>query len=158
MMTIKEAMKKINLLQQQIDNLVYEESQNNFSVYVDPTDKDESDYNLSHTTQAIEVLQEEILFLRRKINAANIKTSIGIEDYSISDALVKIAQLSSNANRYLTLSQQKQRTRNVTYNGVIEVTEMLFDVKEAYEKYLEVSEKIHALQTAIDKANILTEI
>ncbi len=158
MMTIKEAMKKINLLQQQIDNLVYEESQNNFSVYVDPTDKDESDYNLNHTTKAIEVLQEEILFLRRKINAANIKTSIGIEDYSISDALVKIAQLSSNANRYLTLSQQKQRTRNVTYNGVIEVTEMLFDVKEAYEKYLEVSEKIHALQTAIDKANILTEI
>lgn len=156
--TIKEAMKHINFLTQQINSLIQDENNNNFIVYSEKEDKEESDYSFVKTNQKIENLNQEILKIRNVINKANQVVKVGIEDYTISDALIRIAQLSTLSERYEMLASNKQKSRNTTYSGQVEYTEYLYDVKEANKLYLETVEKIHALQTAVDKANILTEI
>lgn len=157
-MTIKEAMKRIDFLERQIDGMLQFEVMNNYIVYADDEEYEVSDYNFPEVTIKIEQFQAEVLKLRKAINQANQKTLINIGDYTISDALVRMAQLNKNAERYLGLSQQKQKQREVTYNGQVEFTERLYDVNEAYNLYLATIEEIHELQTAIDKANILSEI
>lgn len=156
--TIKEAMKKINFLQQQISGLLNDEQLNNYTMYINPKDKEVTDYSFADISQKLDALQNEVLLLRRIVNKANQETLVGIEDYSISDALVKIGLLNQKANRLRDLGSEKQRQRSTTYNGVIETTERLYDVKVAHQQYLDTVEEIHKLQTAIDKANILTEI
>lgn len=156
--TIKEAMKHVNFLQQQITALLQAENNDNYIRYTSEVDKEVSDYNFHEVNQAIEALNQEILSIRSAINKANQVTKVGIEDYTISDALIRIAQLNAQAERYRNLSTYKQKTRESTYSGNIEYTEFLFDVKEAQKLHLETVEAIHELQTAVDKANILTEI
>lgn len=156
--TIKEAMKKINFLQQQLSGLLNDEQLNNYTMYIDVKDKEETDYDFDAITREMDDLQNQILLIRRAVNKANQETLVGIQDYTISDSLVKIGLLNEKANRLRDLSTYKQRERSTTYNGVIETTERLYDVKIAHQQYMDTVEEIHSLQTAIDKANILTEI
>lgn len=156
--TIKEAMKKINFLQQQLSGLLNDEQLNNYTMYIDVKDKEETDYDFDAITREMDDLQNQILLIRRAVNKANQETLVGIQDYTISDSLVKIGLLNEKANRLRDLSTYKQRERSTTYNGVIEITERLYDVKIAHQQYMDTVEEIHSLQTAIDKANILTEI
>ena len=156
--SIKELMKYANFLQEQIDALTQAETINNYVVYSDKSDIEVSDYSFEETNQKINVFNQEILAIRSAINKANQEIKIGIEDYTISDGLVRIAQLSHESNRLNMLASNKQKTRASNYSGTVEFTEYLYDVKEAQKLYLDTIEKIHALQTAIDKANILTEI
>lgn len=156
--TIKESMKHISLLQQQINSITQEENNNNFINYATSKDKDETDFDFEAVNQEIEALNAEILKIRSAINKANQTTMVGVNDYSISDALIRIAQLSANSERFKILASNKQKDRNSTFSGSIEYTEYLYDVKVAKELYLTTVEKIHQLQTAVDKANILTEI
>ncbi|NLY62581.1 MAG: hypothetical protein GX074_01810 [Erysipelothrix sp.] len=156
--TIKESMKHISLLQQQINSITQEENNNNFINYANSKDKDETDFDFEAVNQEIEALNAEILKIRSAINKANQTTMVGVNDYSISDALIRIAQLSANSERFKILASNKQKDRNSTFSGSIEYTEYLYDVKVAKELYLTTVEKIHQLQTAVDKANILTEI
>lgn len=156
--TIKEAMKKINLLQQQLLSLHQYEDLNNSISYLSEDDKETSDYNFNEVSQQMDELQNKILYLRRAINKANQNTMIGIHDYSISDALVRIAQLNQKAERLQALSIAKQKERIVSYTGETETIERLYDVKHVTQLHLETVEHIYQLQTAIDKANILTEI
>lgn len=156
--TIKESMKHISLLQQQINSITQEENNNNFINYANSKDKDETDFDFEAVNQEIEALNAEILKIRSAINKANQTTMVGVNDYSISDALIRIAQLTANSERFKILASNKQKDRNSTFSGSIEYTEYLYDVKVAKELYLTTVEKIHQLQTAVDKANILTEI
>lgn len=156
--TIKEAMKHVNFLQEQINALILDESNNNYIKYTEDKYKEESDYSFEETNAKIEALNQEILLIKNAINKANQVVKVGIEDYSISDALVRIAQLTAASGRFSGLASYKQKTRETTYNGVIETTEYLYDVKKAQKCHLETVAKIHELQTAVDKANILTEI
>ena len=156
--TIKEAMKHVNFLQQQISSLLQEESNTNYIIYSNENDKETSDFDFENLNADIEVLNKEILNIRSIINKKNQEVKVGIEDYTISDALIRIAQLTALSERFEHLGSYKQKTRQTTYNGSIEYTEYLYDVKKAQSLHLETVEKIHALQPAVDKANILTEI
>ncbi|HZJ86828.1 MAG TPA: hypothetical protein VFC75_01260, partial [Erysipelothrix sp.] len=116
------------------------------------------DYDFKKTNNEIEKLNLEVLSIRSAINKANQGTKIGIKDYSISDALIRIAQLSSQSDRLEMLGSYRQKSRQTTYNGVVEYTEYVYDVKQAQDLHFETVNEIHKLQTAVDKANILTEI
>lgn len=156
--TIKEAMKKISFLEQRINNLLQEERQNSYVEYINEADKELPSYNMEEVSQELESLQEEILKLRKAINEANQKTLIGIENLTISDALIKLAQLNKNAQRFEELASYKQKARRASLGENLEWIERIYDVKEAQAKHLQILEKIYALQTALDKANILTEV
>lgn len=156
--SIKEYMKYVSILQQQIDTLLQDERNNNYVMYLDEKDKELPDYDFHQTNEEIARLNDEILNIRSAINKANQDIKIGIEDYSISDGLIKIAQLNKNAERLKGLSSSKQKSSVSNFTGNYEYTEQLYDVKEAQKLYLEALEEIHALQTAIDKANIMNEI
>lgn len=156
--TIKEAMKRINFLEQQIQNVLQDESNNNYLVYFDQEKPENTDYDFTEVTQSIDQLQSEVLQLRKAINQANQEVLVGIEKYTISDALIRIAQLTNKANRLKGLASYKQLERSMSYTNNTEYTLRLYDVKEAQRLHLDCIEQIHALQTAIDKANILTEI
>lgn len=157
--TIKEAMKHINFLEQQISNLLQEEEKNCYIIYLENETLEESDYDFNQVTKEIENLQEAVLKLRKAINQANQEVLVGIKDYTISDALIRIAQLTNISNRYKQLAAHKQKNRmSAPFSNAIEYNLRLYDVKEAQRLYFECVEEIHRLQTAIDKANILTEI
>lgn len=156
--TIKEAMKKISFLEQRINNLLQDERQNSYVEYINEADKELPSYNMEEVSQELESLQEEILKLRKAINKANQETLIGIENLTISDALIKLAQLNKNAQRFEELASYKQKARRASLGENLEWIERIYDVKEAQSQHLQILEKIYALQTALDKANILTEV
>ena len=156
--SIKELMKYVNVLQQQIETLLQDEINNNYITYADENDKELSDYDFDYTNDEIEKLNIEILKIRSAINKANNEIKIGILDYSISDGLIRIAQLNRQAERLNDLGSNKQKSRGSTFSGNYEYTEYVYDVKEAQKLHLEVLDEIHKLQTAVDKANILNEI
>lgn len=156
--TIKEAMKHINYLQQQITGIFQDENNNNYVRYSSEDDKEVTDYDFHQVNNQIEKLNKEILKIRSAVNKANQIVKVGVSDYTISDALIRIAQLTTLSDRYEQLARAKQKSRENTYSGVVEYMEHLYDVKEAKKLHLETVEMIHELQTAVDKANILTEI
>ena len=156
--TIKEAMKRINFLEQQIQNILQDEENNSYVIYYDNEEPEQTDYNITEVNKEIESLQFEVVTLRKAINLANQEVLIGIKDYTISDALIRIAQLTNNSHRLKSLASYKQKSRQTTYSNLTEYTLRLYDVKDVQKQYLACIEEIHALQTAIDKANILTEI
>lgn len=156
--TIKEAMKKISFLEQKINNLLQDERQNSYVEYINEADKEFSSYNIKEVSEELEKLQEEILLLRKAINKANQEILLENSKLTISDALIKVAQLNKNAQRFEELASYKQKARRATLGENLEWIERLYDVKEAQAQHLRTLEKIYALQTALDKANILTEI
>lgn len=156
--TIKEAMKHINLLDQQINTLLNEERMNSYVEYATEKDKEISDYNFENTTNEILNFQDHVLKIRKAINKANQETLIGVDNLTISDGLIKLAQLNNNAQRLEQLASYKQKSRIDTYSDTTQYSERLYDVKKVRKLHLECVEEIHKLQTAIDKANILTEI
>lgn len=156
--SIKEAIKHISFLEQQILSILQDERQNSYVEYQNEVDREPSNYDMNEVSNKIEVLQSEVLKVRKAINLANQETLVGIDDLSISDALIRVAQLTKNANRFQELANFKQKMRRTSYGDTVEYIERLYDVKLAQEKHLECLQQIYALQTAIDKANILTEI
>lgn len=157
-MTIKEAMKRIDFLEKQLEGLLQYEELNSYITYGEDQYKENSDYDFKDTTSKILNFQSEILALRKAINIENSRVLIGIDNYTISDGLVKIALLHKLSNRYLLLSQNKQKSRETSFSGQVEFSERLYDVNLAHKLYLETVEEIFKFQTAIDKANILSEI
>lgn len=156
--TIKEAMKRISFLEQQIASILSDEHKNNYVEYSSEDDKEITDYDFHAVTKELDDIHNEVLLIRKAINKANQEVLVGIDNLTISDALVRVAQLNKSASRLEMLGSHKQKSRESTYTDTVEYLERLYDVKEAQKMHLECIESIHELQTAIDKANILTEI
>lgn len=157
-LSIKEAMKFISRLEDELNDVLSYEKRESYIVYLEREQKEETDYNFLEVSEELTDLRNKIRSVKNKINIANFNTTIEYDNLTIAEALILLAQLNSNYSRLSRLSSNKQITRRTTYDASIEYTEMLYDVNKVRKLAQEELEKIHLLQTAIDKANILTTI
>ena len=103
------------------------------------------------------VAEIDAVVLRIRFAFAMANTAVALEgfDRTVAEGLVWIAQLQEKRRQLETLAGAIQLTRRITPNGILEYTERLYDVGAAKVQAAETVRTIHALQVAIDRANLL---
>ena len=157
-LSIKEAMKMIARFENDIQELLDIERRESFIIYLANEEVTKTDYIFDKANSNLDLYQEQIRHIKNAINKANLTTKTDYKDLVISEALVLLAQKNNNQVRLNELASYKQVTRRTSYEGIIEYNERLYDINKVRELLKQNTEDIHKLQTAIDKANILTEI
>ncbi|VEU79889.1 hypothetical protein [Haploplasma axanthum] len=157
-LSIKEAMKMIARFENDIQELLDIERRESFIIYLANEEVTKTDYIFDKANSNLDLYQEQIRQIKNAINKANLTTKTDYKDLVISEALILLAQKNNNQIRLNELASYKQVTRKTSYEGIIEYNERLYDINIVRELLKQNTEDIHKLQTAIDKANILTEI
>ena len=157
-LSIKEAMKMIARFENDIQELLDIERRESFIIYLANEEVTKTDYIFDKANSNLDLYQEQIRQIKNAINKANLTTKTDYKDLVISEALILLAQKNNNQIRLNELASYKQVTRKTSYEGIIEYNERLYDINKVRELLKQNTEDIHKLQTAIDKANILTEI
>ena len=149
-----EAMKKVKALEEELNKLIFNETQNSMISYKEGEKKIKVDYDYSKTRKEIERINAEIRKIKNALAVAN--STFKIDDFGITigEALVYLAQLNSEYNNLSQLASRNKISRRITQNGVLEYTECTYDTDEAKKDQKEVFAKIGKLQVAIDRANL----
>lgn len=156
--SIKEGIKRVSLIEEKINLLLDTENAEHYVVYQELETPDKGTYDFDSTQKVLNEYQDSIAKIKSAINYANATVKTDYEGLTIGEALVQLAQKNHNLNRLKRLSYGQQKSRKTTFNAVIEYTEKLYDIQKVKAMTISEKDKIHQLQSAIDKANILTEI
>ena len=149
-------MKNIKSLEEKKARILKDETNNRVTSYVSGNDKVDAGYNYDLCRKQVDKLDAEILYLRSVLNKANAVVKVDGTDYTISEALTRLAQLSSKL-QYLSGFPTVQLSRRTTYNGIIEYTECLYPIEQVKSETESLREEISSLQMAIDKTNLTYE-
>lgn len=153
-----EAMKEIRLLEEQ-KQLVLEKEEEGFRVsYKEGESKVDTGYSYRETRDQVATLDARIRQIKSALAKANCLCRLEEFDVTIGEALVLLAQWNAEYARLCRLSSQRQLSRRITANGILEYTECLYDVKAVAEERNLLKQRIGALQIAIDRANLLSQI
>ena len=138
--TIKEAIKKISLLESQLKVLNDTEDKECYVIYLKDETPEKSNYSYEKFEKLREKLNGEILNL------------------TIAELLVLLAQKTLNVRRQESFANRKQKIRKTTNDGQIEYFEYLYDIEKVKKQSMLTQEEIVSIQVAIDKANLETYI
>lgn len=153
-----EIMKMIKDLEEEKCSVIHKEDNHSLVSYKEGEKKSPSDYDYNESRQSITKINDKIRYLKFALQKANCSTWVLGFDMTVSEALVYLAQLTSEYDQLSHLSRRIQISRRITPNGVLEYTECMFDVKQAEKDKFELKTKIGKLQVAIDRANLTNEI
>lgn len=155
-MTCTAIIKRVKELEERKNALTENECAQCTVSFVTDKDKVDTGYVYETVQKQIDDLDDEIRRLKGILNYANATVKVADTGFTIGEALVRLAQLSVKRARLDELPKV-QSSRRVTYNGVIERTECLFDTEKVKADMERVREEIAALQMAIDKTNLTHE-
>ena len=153
-----EAMKRIKELEAQKEMLVDNEDRYCQVSYKEGENKIAGDYDYDDTRKKIDALDDEMRAIRCALSKANCTVKVDGFGVTIGEALVMLAQKQNKKAQLESLTENKQLSRNVTYNGVVEYTECVYDVKRVKDDLKMLRGEISALQMAIDRANLTNYI
>lgn len=157
---LAEAIKRVKALNEKIGSLISEESSKCETVYRNESEKISYDYDFATMRHDINELSDEIMKIKKAINKANNETLIGINNWTISDGLVKMSLIRTELQYHLkTMCTKEPKTSKVDIrNDSVIYTELLYDPKEC-EAYVEAQNELLAkIQLGIDRANLNTFI
>lgn len=157
---LAEAIKRVKMLSDKIDSLIGEENSKCETVYRNETEKINYDYDFTTMRKDINDLSDEIIKIKSAINKANNETQIGVNDWTIADALIKMALIKKELQYHLKImcvKEPKSSKVDIRNDSVI-YTELLYDPKEC-EAYVEAqNELLSKIHLGIDRANLNTYI
>ena len=136
-----QAMKQIKELEAQKEALIDFEDDNCVLSYKEGEAKTVSSYDYAKTRDEIEKLV--------KVDGFNV---------TLGEALIMLAQMQNKKAQLESLSFKKQKSRSVTYNGVVEYSECVYDVEAVKAELKDLRLRISDLQIAIDRANLTNYI
>lgn len=157
-LSIKEIIKRIKILEDELIVLNQEEDKENYVIYLKDEKIEKSSYDFDKTNKKRQEINQEILRLKIIVQKANIKTITSYKGLSISELLILLAQKSALIQRFDLLCSKKQKARKTTNDGQIEYIEYLYDINKLKDTNLKLKQEIASMQVAIDKANIETLI
>ena len=159
-MTHTEAMKEIKKLEDEKRRLLQEEKATCTVTYTENETPIDTGYSYQETNKAIIDYDFRIRHLKALLAKSNATTIIKGFDITIAEALIYLAQLTQQLERFQELSLRQPLVREgATYrNASYEFTKTLYDVKEAKKQYQECFDLISKLQMAIDLTNLTTTI
>lgn len=153
-----QAMKQIKELEAQKKALIDFEDNNCQVSYKEDEIKTMSDYDYAKTREGIRELDAKIRAVRCALAAANCVVKVDGFDVTLGEALILLAQLQNEKTQLESLASRKQKRRAVTYNGVVEYCECVYDVDEVKSQLKDLRLRISDLQIAIDRANLTNYI
>lgn len=153
-----EAMKAIKELEQKKRNILYIENNRSRVAYKEGEKRGQINYDYVETRNAIAELDEKIRSIKHALAVCNCTAIVDDFDITIGEALVYLAQLNAEYDQLDDLSNHNKISRTITYNGVIEYTECLYDPDEVIKEMEALHAKICKLQVAIDRANLTNYI
>ncbi len=153
-----EVMKKIKELENEKSRVLRFERENSGISYKEDEEPERVEYDYAETRNRINELDDEIRRLRFLLAKANTNTKLDGFDMTLAEGLIYLAQLQRSWETLSEMASEKQKSRKITYNGVLEYTECTYDVKEALRDAKALETKISALQMAIDRANLTHKI
>ena len=155
---LKEIMKRIALLEQQKDEVSSNERIRNSTTYATGEEKIPVDYSFSDTRKMIAELDEAIRFLKHKLHYANATVEVAEFGMTLGECIIYMAQLNNEKYNIERMSGREQKTRRTVVGGVVEWTELNYDLTECAEALKKITETIMQLQLAIDRINLTYEI
>ena len=158
MKCLKEVIKMISLLEDEKSEILSDESQNCIVTYGKDEEIPESAYVFADVRNAIENINAKIRHLRHKLHHANATLKAPEFDMSIGECIIYMAQLNNEKALLERMARRELKSRNSTFRGEVDWTEICYSRDECRETLKEVNEKITSLQMAIDKANLTHEI
>ncbi len=153
-----EAMKAIKELEGKKSNVIYIENNRSRVAYKEGEDKGYINYDYAKTRQTIADIDGHIRKIKHALAISNCNSIVDDFGISIGEALVYLAQLNAEYQQLDSLSNYNKISRTITYNGVIEYTECLYDPDEVIKEMEALHAKICKLQVAIDRANLTNYI
>lgn len=149
-----EVMKMIKELEAQKTDLIEKEERCSRVSYKEGEPRSDDGYEYAATRAAVHELDGRIRTLRAVLAKAN--CSVAVDDFGITigEALVMLAQMQNERTQLSRLAGFRQLDREITYSGVVEYTQCLYDVNVAAADERALREKIVKLQVAIDRANL----
>ena len=125
----------------------------------------EKDFDYGEFVKKIDELQAQERKIKTLLAYSNATTKlVGIEDLTIGEGLVKLAQLNSKLRTlagYKTTKQVVKTVKHATFEGDkdrVYVTEYLYDPKNVDEDIKSLQREISHLQVAIDRTNLTNMI
>ena len=157
---LAEAIKRVKMLNDDITYLLNEEDHYSVVDYREESERIKSNYDYATTRRRVNEINNEILKIKKAINKANNETKIGVEDYTISDGLIKIAMIRNELTYHLeSIARREKLTSKVDMrNDGIIYTETLYDPEVCKEYVKSQKELLGRIQMGIDRANLTTVI
>lgn len=149
-----EAMKAVKELEEKKRNILYIENHRSRVAYKEGEQRGYVNYDYAETRKAIAEIDGKIRAIKHALAVCNCTAVVDDFGITIGEALVYLAQLNAEYDQLDDLSDHNKISRTITYNGVIEYTECLYDPDEVIKEMEALHKKICKLQIAIDRANL----
>ena len=159
-MYLIEAIKEVKKLNDELNLVLSIEQRTCTTTYRNEEEKISTEYDFYKTRETVKRLSDRIIRLKKAINKANNEVLIGVENLTISDALIKATLINKEINLRLDMMSTKDKkvaSVDMRNDGLI-YTELLYDPKECARYVEEQKELLTRIQIGIDRANIITEI
>ena len=159
-----ELMKKLKYIQEEI-NLIHREDENKSYV---PAEKNrdsgvaryspliDSDYDFMGNRNRVKELHDEELKIRRVLNRFNHMTLVNGYSFTLNEGLIRLAQVKGEVTALTNMTKRGQYIHDA-YNRD-SVCMAVYNLDEAKEALKTAQRELSALQVAIDKTNLNSEI
>lgn len=118
-----------------------------------------SDYDFALNRKRIKELHEEERKIRNVLNTFNNKTLVCGYNFTISEGLVRIAELKGEIRVLTKLSKKGEYSYTTSYrNNEATIYKTTYSVEDAKKALRQAQKELSALQVAIDKTNLNSEI
>lgn len=155
---ISELLKTVKKIEERVSQLKALRSENATYSYV----KDEKpiipEITPEEITKQINELQNKIVFLRNKIAYLNSTAIVPEFNTTLGGCIVMLGQCKGELPNYNTLANKQSLSRQTTYKGEVEYTQINYDMDYFKQLYDNTNDKISKLQMAIDRYNLNTMI
>ena len=155
---LKEAMKRISLLEQQKRDILSDESSNCMTTYGAGEEKEKVEYDFTDVRTHVAALDSEIRRIKHNLHLANATVRIDEFDMTLGECIIYLAQLNNEKGTLERMARRELKTRKTAYGGGVEWTELNYSREACREQLKKVTEDIVKLQMVIDRSNLTHEI
>ena len=156
-----ELMKELKAIQNEINETINNAECNNTVNYYEGEEQVERNFDYKEFVAKLDELRAKEGKVKALLAYSNATTKlVGMEDLTIGEGLVKLAQLNMKLKtlaRFRTLKQVNKVIKHATFEGDkdrVYVTERLYDPKQVDEDIKSLQREISHLQVAIDRTNL----
>ena len=166
--TATELMKQLKFIQEEITT-IHQDDNNKSYVLVEKVTDDNNrsklvplyaeEYNFLNNRNRINSLYIEERKIRNLLSIFNTKTLVIGYDFNINEGLVRLAQLKEEIKVLTNLARKSQYESTTNYrNNEVIIYKVSYDIDEAKNYLRKAQKEMSALQVAIDKTNLNSQI
>ena len=160
-----ELMKRLKYIENELDDIHTSDEENSAVPVVETvidkqtklTELYESTYNFDENRARVQELFQEEREIKKLLNKFNNETLVEGYDFTVSEGLVRIAQLKSEIKVIASITKNGEYFRADRYSSG-GVKKSVFDIKAAKETLKKYQRALSALQVAVDRTNLNSTI